>query len=193
MLYSTDTIDKDHIVTLSVFVLLFAIIRLGFEIIQFFTQTISFGVDCCHWPIEFAQLLPYVTDWVNWIEIAQYSCAIAFAGGIHTTENYCVSNGLWQTGAISVFLGWMVFVLFISKFPIFGIYIIILTRIFVTYLQMIILMSLMIVGFGITFFLIFYDITLMVSIPVYRRCMHPLGLTNSRVIDYSHQLLTTSE
>ncbi len=161
----TDTIENKRvsIFVLSVFVLILAFLRFVFEFIQFVTQTISFVVDCKYWPLEFTQLLPYVTDWVNWIEIAQYTCTIVFSIGIHTTDCFCSSSELWQTGVVAVFLGWTVLILFISKFPIVGIYVIILIRICITYLKMFLLTVLMVFAFALTFYLIFFDLNIMVS------------------------------
>ncbi len=161
----TDTIENKRvsIFVLSVFVLILAFLRFVFEFIQFVTQTISFVVDCKYWPLEFTQLLPYVTDWVNWIEIAQYTCTIVFSIGIHTTDCFCSSSELWQTGVVAVFLGWTVLILFISKFPIVGIYVIILIRITITYLKMFLLTVLMVFAFALAFYLIFFDLNIMVS------------------------------
>ncbi len=164
-MFNTDAIEdkRASIIGISAVVLIMAFLRLAFEFIQFGTQTASFIVDCIHWPLEFAQLLPYVTDWVNWIEIAQYTCTIVFSIGIYTTNCFCYPSGLWQTGVAAVFLGWTVLILFISKLPLVGIYVIILTRICITYLKMFILTILMIFAFALTFYLIFFDLNIMVS------------------------------
>ncbi len=109
-------------------------------------------------------LLSCVADLVNWINIAQYFCTIAFVIGIYVSENFCASNEFWQTGVAAVFLGWTVLILFISKVPVVGIYVIILTRISITYLKMIVLTILMIVAFGLAFYLTFFDSRVMVSV-----------------------------
>ena len=45
------------------------------------------------------------------------------------------SNLQWQAGAIAVFLGWINFIWFLKRFPAYGIYIIMVKKIFVTFLK----------------------------------------------------------
>ena len=104
----------------------------------------------------------YVTDWVNWMESVQYICSIVFVV-VYDTDCFCVVNWQWQVGVVAVFWGWINLILFMSKLPFLGIYIIILIRISITFVKMLILTLLLIVAFGLTFFMVFLDADVMVS------------------------------
>ncbi len=140
-------------------VLLFATGRFVFELVQFFMQTspqkfiknYKRGLVYCN------HLLSYVLDFINWLEIAQYVCTIVFVCCVCTSVGLCSSRPVWQLGVTSMFLGWTVLIMFISKFPKIGIYVIILVQICKTYFTMIILTILMIVTFALTFYLTFSD------------------------------------
>ncbi len=151
---------RGAIIGVGVILLLFAVVRLLFEIIQFGLQTSLFKfyknykgglVDC-------GQLFSYILDFVNWLEIALYVCTIVFVGGVYLMSvRLCAVSGVWSVGVAAVFLGWTVLIIFMSKFPKVGIYVIILVQISKTYLTMILLTALMIVTFGLTFYLTFFD------------------------------------
>ena len=130
---------------LSFVVLVLALARLLFEVVQLVTQREA-----------------YLKDWVNWVEIVQYTCTVIFVA-VYRNDCYCVLKWQWQVGVAAVFLGWMVMILFVTKLPWVGIYVIILFRICFTFLQFIGLILLLIVAFGLTFHMTFFDYGVMVS------------------------------
>ena len=132
------------LITSSVIVMLFGFARLMFEIIQLISNPWS-----------------YVKDWINWVECVQYICSIIFVL-VYGTDCFCVLNWQWQVGVVAVFLGWISLILFMSKLPFLGLYVIILIRISITFLKMLVLTLLLIVAFGLTFFMIFFDADVMV-------------------------------
>ena len=137
--------DQNFVIGSSVIVLLMSISRLLFEVAQLCLQRLS-----------------YVTDWVNWVECVQYICSIFFVI-VYAMDSFCVLNWQWQVGVVAVFLGWINLILFVSKLPFVGIYVIILISISKTFVRMLIVTILLIVAFGITFFMIFYDADVTVS------------------------------
>ena len=132
-------------VGLSAVILLLAVARLVFELVQFVSQKLS-----------------YLKDWINWVEIAQYTCTVVFMA-IYWNDCYCVLQWQWQVGVTAVFLGWIVMILFVTKLPWVGIYVIILTRICVSFLQFVGLILLLIAAFGLTFHMTFFDFQVNVS------------------------------
>ena len=101
----------------------------------------------------------YLTDWVNWInwmEIILFICSIIFVW-VYNTECQCALNWQWQIGVVAVFLGWIDLVIFISKFPLTGVFVLMFTKILYTFLKMILLAVLLIVAFGLTFYMVFFD------------------------------------
>ncbi|XP_064387692.1 transient receptor potential cation channel subfamily A member 1 homolog [Halichondria panicea] len=130
---------KAFIIASSAIVLLLALARFFFEIIQLYTKRLS-----------------YLTDWINWVEVIQYVTTIVFVV-VYNTDNFCVLNWQWQIGVISIFLGWINLIVFFSKLPFVGIYVLILIKISITFFKMLLLTMLLIVSFGIPFFMVFFD------------------------------------
>ena len=118
--------------------IVFALGRLGLEICQF-------GVKCFY----------YFSDWVNWMEWVLFPCSIIFAA-MPDWICPCVLHWQWQVGVLAVFLAWCDFIVFTSKFPFVGIYVIMFTEICKTFLKLVLLTLLLIITFGITFYMIFF-------------------------------------
>ena len=57
-----------------------------------------------------------------------------------------------NVGAIAIFLAWIVLVLFVRKFPMFGIYIVMFEDIVVTFLRFSIILVLFVIAFGLAFY-----------------------------------------
>ena len=83
-------------------VILVAVVRLFFELFQFFSLK-----------------LYYLTDWVNWVEVVLFACSIIFAF-VYLTECLCPTPWQWQVGCIAVFLAWIDLIIFIRKIPLTG-------------------------------------------------------------------------
>ena len=64
------------------------------------------------------------------------------------------SCSLWRVnvGAVAIFLAWIVLVLFVRKFPMFGIYIVMFEDIVVTFLRFSVILGLFTVAFGLAFY-----------------------------------------
>lgn len=110
--------------------------------------------------VETAQLISlrlfYLTDWINWMEVTLFILSIIFVLG-YTVECHCNLDWQWQTGVVAVFLGWIDLIIFISKFPLTGIYVLMLIKILYTFLKMVVLSLLLVIAFGIAFYMVFYD------------------------------------
>ena len=100
------------------------------------------------------QLLRYLYDWNNWMETALYIFSIIFVF-VFRNDCLCPLTWQWQIGVVAVFLGWMNLVVFISKFPVLGIYVLMFINIFKTFIKTLLLSILLIVSFGLTFYLTF--------------------------------------
>ena len=126
----------------------------------YFAPAVVILFAVCRLVLEFAQLiflrLSYVTDWVNWMEIALFICSIIFVW-VYNTECQCVLDWQWSFGVVAVFVGWINLLVFISKFPLTGIYVLMFVKILYTFLKMLILTLLLVIAFGLTFFMIFFD------------------------------------
>ena len=88
----------------AIIVIVFAVIRLIFEIFQF---------------IQLLPTLDYVKELVNWIEVILFVCAILFAFVFFTQCN-CPMEWQWQVGVVAVFLAWIDLIIFLRKIPLTG-------------------------------------------------------------------------
>ena len=118
-------------------VVILSLCRLVLEGIQFITQRSR-----------------YILDWVNWMEIVIFVCSIIFVWIFHV-DCLCPLTWQWQIGVVAVFLGWVGLIVFISKFPLTGIYVLMFVKILYTFLKMLILSVLLVLAFGLTFYLAF--------------------------------------
>ena len=62
-------------------------------------------------------------------------------------------------GALAIFLGWLNLIVFISKFPGTGIYVVMFLDIFYTFLRLFFLSILLVIAFGLAFYMTFSEPT----------------------------------
>ena len=94
----------------------------------------------------------YLTSLVNVIEGFLYFGTIVF---VLSDYEFCeLINWRWQLGALCIFLSWINFVLFLSKEPTFGIYVIMLEVMIKTFLKTIPMSVLLILAFGQPFYML---------------------------------------
>ena len=132
--------------TLAVFTILMTLYRFGIEVLQM---------------VQFR--LKYLMDWTNWLELVLYSSTVLFVS-VFRAPCLCPQNWQWQFGILAVFLAWINLVLFIQKFPLIGIYIVIFLKIVYTFLWTVVLSLLLLTAFGLAFYMAFYE-------PVYKVSM----------------------
>ncbi|KAK3088028.1 hypothetical protein FSP39_013681 [Pinctada imbricata] len=89
-----------------------------------------------------------LTEWLTYISalllvIDPYSCQ---------RDSGYRFNWQWSLGAMSIFLGWVILVLFLQKFPRFGIYVVMFKDILNTFIQFFLVFVLFIVAFGFGFY-----------------------------------------
>ena len=95
-------VDSVFIIISTIFVIIFASIRLFCELYQFITLK-----------------LYYFLNWVNYIEVSLSFCAIIFSS-VYITDCLCPTVWQWQIGCVAVFLAWLNFICFIRKLPFIG-------------------------------------------------------------------------
>lgn len=100
------------------------------------------------------QLL-YFKESINWLEITLYFSTLNFVWIFHT-PCLCVREGQWETGAVAIFLGWIILALNTDKFPQTGLYVVMFSSIFKTFLKTVVLSLLLITSFGLAFYMLFH-------------------------------------
>lgn len=129
----------------AVIVILFVVFRLLLEALQL-----------CY------DLMDYISNWVNWIEMILYVLSVIFVSTFRSTC-LCPQEWQWQVGVIAILLAWIDLIVICAKFPSIGIYVLMFGRIFITFLKVILLSVLLMITFGLTFYMTFSEVQFQVS------------------------------
>ena len=106
--------------------------------------------------------LRYFKEVINWLEIVLYFSTLNFVWIFHS-PCFCVTERQWELGVVAVFLGWFILTLFTDKLPLAGLYVLMFISILKTFLKTIVLSLLLIVSFGLAFFMLFRNPNISVS------------------------------
>lgn len=138
----TQTPVGENIVVIYVFAVLLIILvifRLLMELVQLVSASWAFFLE-----------------WINWVELVTYSFAIIFSWVFHNNCQ-CPFVWQWQIGVITVFVSWINLVVFFSKLPLTGIYMLMFARILTSFLKTIALTLLLVISFALAFYMVFHD------------------------------------
>ena len=106
--------------------------------------------------------LNYFISLINWMELTLYILSFIFVLVFHD-KCLCPFRWQWQIGIVAVFLAWINLMIFFSKFPLTGVYVLMFTTICYTFLKILVLSLLLVIAFALTFFLIFHEPSVMVG------------------------------
>ena len=98
----------------------------------------------------------YFLDIDNWMELYLYTSSIAFVGFGLAADCECPHPWQWEFGAVTLLIAWLSLVLFLKKFPLTGVYVLMFIHILNTILRIILLPILFVISFGLTFYMLFY-------------------------------------
>ena len=98
----------------------------------------------------------YLSDPVNYIEISLYVSSIIFAF-VFTTPCLHIYHWQWQFGVLAVFLGWIVLITFLQKWPRTGIYVIVFLKTMESFLNVAFLAVLLVIAFALPFYMQFFE------------------------------------
>jgi len=101
--------------------------------------------------------LEYFFELDNWVEACLYTSSIVFVSYGLQSGCQCPESWHWQFGAFTLLLAWLDLVLFLKKFPPTGVYVLMFLDILHTFLKMIMLPTLFVISFGLTFYMIFFQ------------------------------------
>ena len=104
----------------------------------------------------FTQNIPnFIFSIENLAEIAQYLSSASFLFLVTSSGCYCPSAMAWQSGVISVALSCLVLILWTEIIPWIGIYVIVMKKIVYSFLRVTLFGSLLIIAFGLIFYMLF--------------------------------------
>ncbi|KAL4235703.1 Transient receptor putative cation channel subfamily A member 1 [Mactra antiquata] len=93
----------------------------------------------------------YFRDFTNLLEWILYVTAIIY---IVPFLNNTSSTWQWEAGAISVFLAWFNFLLYLQRFDFFGIYVVMFLEILKTLIQVLSVFSILLIAFSMSFYIL---------------------------------------
>ena len=96
----------------------------------------------------------YFKDSDNCFQLALYCSTIIFIHGFDN-ECWCSTNLQWQIGAIAVFLSWFNLIFILKYMPYTAITLNMFRNFYVTFLKLIYLPLMLILAFGISFYMVF--------------------------------------
>ncbi|XP_002741541.2 transient receptor potential cation channel subfamily A member 1-like [Saccoglossus kowalevskii] len=123
-----------NMVVLEIVIALFCVIQVFKEVFEFFNQK-----------------LQYFLDYVNYTELGLYTCSFIFVHPIF--EKPCAMA--WRAGACAIFLAWITFILYVRRFDLFGIYVVMFFSVLKSLMKAIIVFILFAFAFGTAFFILF--------------------------------------
>ena len=129
------------IIAIKILILLFAIVRLLVELYQLYIK----------------KVIGYFRNWANWVEIAHGIASIIFVAGVDKQSCFCASKLEWEAGIVSMALTWVVLVVMLKTMHLIGIYVTMMLKIIQSFLKVAIFGVLLVVGFGLSFYLLFYQ------------------------------------
>ena len=98
----------------------------------------------------------YFTLLSNYLEIPMYILSLVFVNVLHR-DCLCPSRLQWQAGTIAVFLSWIIFLLFLNKWPSLGVYIGMFLKIIWRFLLVSVIFILLLISFAFAFYMAFYE------------------------------------
>ena len=123
-----------------------AIIVIIFSVIRLFIEAVQLILRRHH----------YFLDWENWMELCLFITCIIFVSSGLQSGCLCPESWQWQLGALAMFIAWLDMMLFLKKFPLTGIYVVMFVDIFYTFMKMILLFILFVISFGLAFYMLFF-------------------------------------
>ena len=119
-------------------------------------------LSCAGFMVEAVQLLlrgwRYFKDLDNYFQLALYTLTIIFIHGFDH-ECWCSTPWQWQIGAFAVFFSWINFIFILKYIPYTAVPINIFRSICIKSLELIFLLLVLILAFGIPFYMVFVRTT----------------------------------
>lgn len=129
--------DRRYLTAAAILLYLCSLLGLAIELVQMIQR------KCQYW-----------LELDNYFQLSLYLLTIIFVSGFGN-DCWCAPSWQWQIGAFSVFLGWFNFILILKDMPCTAIPINMFISICITFLKLIFLPILLVLSFGIPFYMVF--------------------------------------
>ena len=124
---------------MAIIIILFSLIRIGIEGLQIYYLHLA-----------------YFFELENWLEGLVFVASMVFVSYGLQSGCPCPPSWQWQFGAVILLAAWLNLVLFLKKFPLTGVYVLMFVDILYTFMKMVLLTALFVVSFGLTFYMVFF-------------------------------------
>ena len=116
----------------------------------------------CKWHNNWKEFLS--RSFCGAVRFLMFAFAVAFAA-VFSFQCPCVTNTQWQVGVLAVFLGWINMITYIKLVPRLGVYLLMFQNVIYSFFKMLLLGLLLIVAFGLAFYMLFRTPSQMVCLP----------------------------
>ena len=116
----------------------------------------------CKWHNNWKEFLS--RSFYGTVRFLMFAFAVAFAA-VFSFQCPCVTNTQWQVGVLAVFLGWINMITYIKLVPRLGVYLLMFQNVIYSFFKMLLLGLLLIVAFGLAFYMLFRTPSQMVCLP----------------------------
>lgn len=118
--------------------------------------------------IYFIGSIEYFQSWINWIELPLFTLSAVFASAtiaaIRLHDNFCPYDWQWQIGVVLTLLTWIEFMVLSIQFRMIGVYVLMFIKVLQTFAELALVAFLLIIAFGLTFYLLLYNPLFMVCL-----------------------------
>ena len=90
------------------------------------------------------------------MEICLFTCSIIFVSYGLQSGCQCPKSWQWQFGAFTLLLAWLELLLYLKTEPNTGVYVLMFIDILRTFVKMLLLSTVFVISFGLTFYMIFF-------------------------------------
>ncbi|XP_065898915.1 transient receptor potential cation channel subfamily A member 1 homolog isoform X2 [Dysidea avara] len=134
-----DDYNQSFLRVAAIIIYILSVIRILVEIVQFFVLRIR-----------------YLLGLENYLQIFSFVSSMIFVSYGLQSGCQCPESWQWQIGAFSLLISWLSLILFLKEFPLTGIYIEMFIHIIFTFLTLLIFALMLVISFGLTFYMIFF-------------------------------------
>lgn len=130
--------------------------------VPWLTLLLAVGQICKEFMQMYYLKLQYFKEFVNYLELTLYGATILFmlpflAENLDENINDFTNpwkDIKWNAGAVAILLAWGNLLLYLKRFPFFGLYVVMFTEVFQTLVSVLLVFSIFIIGFALSFYVL---------------------------------------
>ena len=136
----TDYFNHPFLLIAAIIIIILSFIRIIIEIIEIYFRHSQ-----------------YFLELENWLQMCSFVSSIIFVSYGLQSGCQCPGSWQWQIGAFSLLVSWLSLIMFLKEFPLTGIYVEMFIHIIFTFMKLFLFAFLLVISFGLTFYMIFFQ------------------------------------